>query len=289
MRRCDLHTHSNFSDGSCTPAEIIAEAQTRGVSAVALTDHNTAKGLSDFLLAGEGSGVECVAGVELTCEFKTREVHILALFLDESSYSVIEDITRAIAESKREKNIELVSALCRDGYNISYDEILRKYPKGNINRAHIASELVACGYVSSISEAFSGVLREGGEYYVPPQRPDAIEIIKKIDEICAVSVIAHPYLSLDEGELDEFLRLASHAGLDGMEVKYTKYDKATEEKAEERARAYDLLFSGGSDYHGSVKPGTVLGHGYGELFVPYEYYELLRTRAEEKKKRKFKI
>ena len=284
MKRCDLHIHSTYSDGSYTPKEIIEEAKAKGIDAVILTDHNTVRGMYEFLSAAEDAEQEYAVGVEFSCEFRGREVHLIAMFLDSCHYNDVERMTSELARAKREKNIELAAALARDGYNISYEELEKKYPYGNINRAHIAAALVDGGYVKSTSEAFEGVLSEGGGYYTPPTRLCAIELIKKIDSMRALSCIAHPYLSFDsDSELEEFLALACEAGLDAMETRYTKYDAQTQQKASDTARRFGLLESGGSDFHGSVKPGTELGYGYGELCVPYEFYEKLKARAIYKK------
>ena len=285
MKICDLHTHSDYSDGSFTPEEVAAEAVARGVSAVVLTDHNTLRGVDEFMCACGRAGVECASGVETTTDWRGREIHLVALFAESGRFSEIDELLGVLAKEKRRQNIELVNALCRDGYIISYGEIERANPKGNINRAHIANALLEHGYVSSIDEAFSGVLSEEAGYYTPPTRPDTIEMIKMIDEACAVSVVAHPYITLSDTELEEFLCEACPAGLDGMETRYTKYDAQTEKKASDTAHSFGILESGGSDFHGSVKPGTVLGHGYGSLCVPYEFFAALKARAEQKIKK----
>ena len=133
------------------------------------------------------------------------------------------------------------------------------------------------GYVSTAKEAFASLLSKSGGYYVAPKRPTAQEIIDFISSIGAVSVLAHPFLNLDDGEIVEFLSTTS--GLHGMECYYSTYDEATTKRALELVEQFSLLPSGGSDFHGAAKPGTELGVGKGNLQIPYEWYLALKAQA----------
>lgn len=277
MKICDLHTHSTFSDGSESPELLVSRAITNGIDAVALTDHNTVRGLPSFLCECKRQGIEGVAGVELSCEYDGREVHILALFLDEEYYPRIEALCADMARRKVESNRALIDALRTDGYRIeSFDEIYALSVHGNVNRAHIAESLIRAGYVSSVSEAFSGILSAERGYYVPPRRIDAIAAISLVRQIGAVSVLAHPYLNLTHSQLDSFLPKAKEAGLVGMETYYPEYDTETHALARWTAERYDLYESGGSDYHGQRKKERALSSADG-FYTPYELYETLKA------------
>ncbi len=274
---CDLHTHSNFSDGTYTPIELVKEAECKNISALALCDHNTTKGLKEFKSASKNSKVKIVCGVEFSTAYREKELHILGLFIDEKYFDYLENILEKYADLKEQSNINLVKNLNNKGYDISYQEIKSKSPSGKINRANIASMLVEKGYVKSINEAFKTLLHKNFGLYVPPKKISSFEVIKLLDKIRAISVLAHPFLNLNEKELREFLPLAVKSGLNSMETFYSKYDKETTLKAVKIAEEFNLLQSGGSDFHGKNKPDIKLGIGKGNLKIPYSVYEKLEN------------
>lgn len=276
--KCDLHTHSTFSDGTRTPAAIVDECVKIGLSAIALTDHNTVKGLYEFKNGAEGKNIECVSGVEISTDYKDKDVHIVGLFLNEERYHDVEVFLEKANERKRESTKKLINALSKDGYKIDYDEICQNHA-GQINRAVVASELMKKGYIPDIKSAFKTLLLENGGYYTPPKRIASEEAIEFLASIRAVSVLAHPYLTFSVSEADEFLRMAVSHGLMAMETRYSTYSEEISKIASETAKQYGLLESGGSDDHGDNKPHIHLGTGMGDLNVPYEFFEKLRARA----------
>jgi predicted metal-dependent phosphoesterase TrpH len=270
---CDLHTHSHFSDGTYSPTQLIEEAVAKGLSAIALTDHNTASGVTEFLAAAEGKPIMAIGGTELSCEHITShgavDVHVLALFLPESSYERIEERNADMMKRKKQSYLECERRLAEDGYIISYEELCKK--SINLpNRAAIAEELMRRGYVGSIKEAFSSLLASGGKYYHSPSYPSVTETLDFISELGAVPILAHPFLNLTEEELLTLLPEAKAHGLCGMEVFYSKYDEKTTTRSIEIAKKFGLALSGGSDFHGSRKPDIALGKGQGNLSVPNE-------------------
>ena len=275
-RFCDLHTHSCFSDGTATPEEIIDAATELGLGAVALTDHNTTTGLTRFLDYAEGKDIIAVPGVEVSCDTEYGEVHILGLGLRRESFSLLEGYLDVILKNKRESNGALIRALQKDGYKIDEDELLRAAGSGTFNRAHVAESLMRGGYVASIREAFDTLLKKGGKYYREPERIPALECIRYLRSLGARVILAHPLLNLTEDELCEFLPRATAAGLDGIEVLYTKYSESDVALSYKIADKYGLLYSGGSDYHGKRKPDTLLGRGYGNLYIPMNFYEEMK-------------
>lgn len=277
---CDLHVHSHFSDGTWPPAAIIAEAERIKLDAVALCDHNTVAGLPEFLAAGKNSPVETVPGIEFSTDYRGTELHILALFVKPEHYEAITRMMEDWKKRKEQSNIDLVAALNRAGYDLSYDTIQRK-SNGYINRAHIAAALTEAGYTESVQEAFKKLLNPGRGFYRPPEKLCAFDIIRFIKSIGAAAVLAHPFLNLEEAGLREFLREAVACGLDGMEVMYPKFSPEQAALAEKIAAEFGLLPSGGSDFHGENKPDIALGRGRGTLAVPKEWLEALRQRAEK--------
>ena len=275
-RACDLHTHSCFSDGTYTPEELILEAKKIGLSAIALTDHNTVAGLDEFILAGEKHGVEAVTGIELSTEWEGHELHILGLYIRNENYHRLLDLVSEMRERKEAAYRSCVASLRSAGYELDYDEIAAKC-QGQANRAHIARALVEGGYVSSPKEAFASLISPSGGHYTAPKYLDASEAIAFIKSIGAVAVWAHPYLSLSDDQVVRFLKIAKEAGLDAMEVLYSRYDEETTRLAKKRAEEFGILPSGGSDFHGPLKPDVSLGIGCGSLFVPEEILERLKS------------
>ena len=275
---CDLHVHSHFSDGTWSPEELVAEAERLGLDAVALCDHNTVDGVPRFMAAGQGSSVQTVAGIEFSTDFQGTELHILALFVQPEHYDTINAMMEDWKKKKEQSNIDLVAALNRAGYDISYAEI-REKGNGYINRAHIAAELTKKGYTESAQDAFKKLLNPSKGFYQPPEKLLAYDIIRFIKSIGAVAVLAHPFLNLDEAGLRSFLPKAVACGLDGMEVLYPKYKPEQTVLAERIAEEFGILGSGGSDFHGDNKPDIAMGSGRGTLAVPTEYLLKLRQRA----------
>ncbi len=274
---CDLHTHSTYSDGTYTPAQLIQAAQEAGLSAIVLSDHNTVAGLPLFLEAGQGSGVEAVPGVEFSTEYLGTELHILALYVEPCHYEEINKLLQDFLNRKDRSNSEMVQRLAQAGIVLDYEKIKHE-AAGNVNRAVIGAEMVRLGYCESVKKAFSDWLSPEKGFFIPPVRPDAFETIAFIKSMGAVAVLAHPFLNLKEQELRVFLRKAVPAGLDGMEVYYSTYDPQTTALAESIAEEFGILKSGGSDFHGQNKPDISIGVGRGNLAVPMHFLQALKTR-----------
>lgn len=272
---CDLHTHSHFSDGTCSPAQLIDQAERLGLAAIALTDHNTVAGLPDFLAAARGREVEAVPGCEFSTDYNGVELHILGLFIRPAHYETVTALLEQAQREKEQSNRNLVAALNEAGYELDYAQICSRC-SGQINRAHIAAELVEKGYFAAMQDAFRGPLSAKHGLYKPPKRIDAYACIRFIKSLGAVAVLAHPFLNLDEAELRAFLPQAVEAGLDGMEVAYSKYSPETTAAAYAVADDFGLKYSGGSDFHGGNKPEIAIGTGRGDLRIPASWLEDLK-------------
>jgi len=277
---CDLHTHSIYSDGSYSPAEIISEAKKLGLT-VALTDHNTVLGLPEFMREAEKQGVTAVPGIELSTEYNGKELHLIGLFIEPEHYETVKKLTETFLVFKEKSNIEMVERLNRDGYDIDYSEVKKMTANGNTNRAHVASVLVKKGYVKTVKEAFDTLLNEKIGYYIPPKRVNFFEGIKFFKNINALSILAHPFLELNEQELREMLPKAIDMGLIGIETRHSSFSEADFVLSHRIAEEYGLLESGGSDFHGSVKPTVLLGVSGGEFSIPVEIYDKLLDKYNE--------
>ena len=275
---CDLHTHSYFSDGTLSPSELIEKAEQAGLSAIVLSDHNTVAGVPEFLAAAQGKNLEAVPGIEFSTEYEGTELHILALYVKPCHYEAVTAVVQAFLNRKDQSNIKLVQRLNEAGLKLDYEKI-KADAAGSINRAVIGAEMVRLGYCESVKQAFSDWLSPKKGYYVPPLRPDAFETIRFIKSIGAVAVLAHPFLNLDEQRLRVFLQQAVKAGLDGMEVYYSLYSEETTALAKKIAAEFELLESGGSDFHGGNKPDISLGTGKGNLVIPMTLLEKLKTKC----------
>ena len=275
---CDLHTHTVHSDGTLTVRELVDAAIKAGISAIALTDHNTLSGLDEFISYTAERGIESAAGVEFSTSYGEIEFHVIGLFIDRGRFDEVTEFIGKFKERKTESNIALIQALARDGYAIDYDRLVAMTPDGYINRAHIASEMVRLGYADSIKDAFSRFLSESAGYYKPPVRNGFFETLDFIHSIGAVSILAHPLLQVSGEELRALLPEAVAHGLCAIETRYSLYSDEETSLSLSLAREFDLLESGGSDFHGENKPDHFLGTGKGNLCVPYSFYKKLKER-----------
>lgn len=270
MKYCDLHNHSVCSDGSLTPAELVAYAKEKGIDAIGLTDHNITAGLYEFEASCKKHGLDYIFGSELTTEYLGKEVHLLCLFISDKNVHRVNSFTNEQLENKLVSNIDLAKNLKNGGYSISFEELAQKYGK-NINRAHFARLLVDKGYVASTDEAFATFLKSGNGFYNPPARLSLIDAIRLVRGWGCVPVIAHPLLSITRDELEDVLPSAKEAGLIGMEVFYPKFSCEEREYLYKLCQKYSLVASGGSDYHGNMKSQGDLN----DAKAPYSCYEEL--------------
>lgn len=274
---CDLHVHSNYSDGTCSPAELISLAEEQQLSAIALCDHNTIDGLPDFLEVASNSTVRAIPGIEFSTDYQSTELHILGLFIQPQHYDRINELLAFYQQKKEESNLALANALRQAGYDIDYEAVKAK-TSGIPNRAHFSAVLIEKGYFSDRRECFQSILSSKNGLYTPPPRHDAFEMITFIQEIGAVSVLAHPFLSLSEEALRKFLAKAAPCGLDGMETVYSTYDETQTHLARAIAAEFGIKESGGSDFHGSNKPDISIGTGRGNLEIPIQFLHILESK-----------
>ncbi len=275
-RKIDLHVHSTASDGTLTPTELVAEAVRAGLSAFALTDHDTVNGIAEAKAAAAESSVELIPGVELSTEYKEKEVHIVGLFLDETDPKLLEHLAH-FRDNRDNRNQKMYQKLREEGFDITEEALREMFPDAVLTRAHVARFLLEKGYIKSISDAFEKYIGDGCRCYIAREKITPQESIGLIHEAGGIAVLAHPILyHMSDERLRELITDCKSCGLDGIEALYSTYQPGDERYIRRLADEYDLKLSGGSDFHGSNKPHIQLGSGMGHLFIPYEILENLR-------------
>lgn len=278
-RLMDMHTHTICSDGSVTPSELIALAKAGGASALAITDHDTVRGLAQGRAAAAQSGIEFVGGVEISADYQPGTMHILGYCLDEESLALkrtLDDLQRA----REERNPRIANRLQELGLDVDYDEVERLAAGKVVGRPHFARILVVRGYAASIQDAFDRFLAKGAAAYIEKKRLSPRDSIALIRDAGGVAVLAHPYqLKLSPGETDALIGELAAMGLDGIEAIYSRHSEQERKSYCEMAARYNLLVTGGSDFHGSYKPDISIVRGLGDLEVPYHLLEEVKARA----------
>ena len=279
MSRIDLHTHTTFSDGSFSPTELIDLAVQQHVDILAITDHDTTEGLLEAQDATKHLALELIPGVELSAQFQNREMHILGYFINLTDVK-FQSRLAALRSTRIDRIHQILDRLQSLGMPISFEEVEQASGTGTIGRPHIAGVLLAKGYVTSMKEAFEQLLGSRGKAYVQRVVPEAYEIIQWITDAGGIPVLAHPYW---EGYNKEDSATACETlvtqGLQGLEVFYGTFSARHISFNLGLARRFDLLMTGGSDFHGTMKPDIKLGKGRGALHVPPKVVEQLRIAA----------
>lgn len=274
----DLHIHSSFSDGTDTPAQIVRSAKQLGLAAIAITDHDTIDGVAEAEAAGLECGLEVIPGCEIAAETPYGEMHILAFWPDLENADFLQFL-----ESQRlmrhARNSEILEKLKKFAINIDLAELAANSggKLNSIGRPHIAKSLVSKKFALSIPDAFNKYLAAGRKAYVERKLMPPIEVFSVLKKAGATTIFAHPMalpapLSWFEEQIANFSNLGL---LDGLEAYHPEHDAAKLATTVGLAKKYKLLLSGGSDYHGKVKPTIYLGKGTGALRVPYRLLELL--------------
>ena len=282
MRAVDLHVHSLKSDGSLTPSELVDKALSLNLRAFALTDHDCTDGLPEAMEYAKDKDVEVIPGIELSTGYNGKDVHIVGLDIDYKNESLQKWLTdfRASRDLRNQKMCDKLRT--EAGIDISYETLKATDPGAVITRSHYAKFLFAHGYVKSIREAFDRYIGDHAKYYVPREKIDPGEAVKVILLSGGIPVLAHPVLyHLTKRQLSELVSMLKEAGLIGIEAIYSTYAPSDEREIKALAKEYDLAISGGSDYHGVVKPGLEMGTGYGKLFVPEEVLDNLRSKKKQ--------
>jgi hypothetical protein len=279
MDYVDLHVHSAASDGSLSPADLVAEARVQGLRAIALTDHDTAEGLNEALTAGAAQGLEVIPGIEISAEYKPGSMHILGLFIDHR-YPKLDEQLQVLKQARADRNPQIIANLQKLGLAITMEEVRALAGGGQVGRPHFAQVLVQKGYVAHFQEAFEKYIGNHGPAYVNKFRFSPREAITMINAAGGLASLAHPftleYTSI--GHLKMILEQLRDWGLAALEVYYPEHSPERQAVYKKLAQELGLLLTGGSDYHGVIKPEVKLGLVGPDQHVSYELVEKLKQR-----------
>jgi len=282
MNLIDLHTHTTASDGSLSPAELVNLARRLGLKAVAVTDHDTIAGLPEALAAGRALNYEAVPGIEISAEFRPGSMHILGYFIDPADLNLNQRLGE-LQQARRTRNIEMLGRLKTLGLKADMEDIEAAAGGGQIGRPHFARVMTAKGFVTEPNEAFELYLKRGRPAHVEKFRLGPAEALTLIRRAGGLPVLAHPATLRLNGldALEDLVAELKNQGLAGIEVYYSDHTRQMAEDFLALARKYDLLPTGGSDFHGENKPGVELGRGRGDLAVPYDFLAGLKQQKGE--------
>ncbi len=286
MRAIDLHVHSCYSDGTLRPETLIQKAAHIGLRAMALTDHDTMRGIPYATAEIQRLGLRpeeflLIPGIEVTAGYLGRDIHILGLFVNAEDTRLNALLETSLA-SRIRRNEEMLSRFQAAGISLTMEELMAGTEDSTITRAHFAKVLIAKGYAENREEAFAKYLCETSPFYLPRTYLDPKEVIDTLHGAGAFVSLAHPMLyPFTKEQLETLISKLKQYGLDGIETIYCTYTPEEEACVRRLADRYGLLLTGGSDYHGDNKPGLQLGTGYdGGLFVPETVLgEILRYQA----------
>lgn len=292
---CDLHMHSTASDGTASPRELAPLAKAAGLSAIALTDHDTTAGLAACAEACSELGIDFAPGIELSADptiakrsssrsepepdTRVGTLHILGLFIDAAS-DHLGDIQVRLREAREQRNPQIVENLAKLGVNIDYGEVIAEAGGHIIGRPHIAQVLLKKGYVKSIQDAFARYIGEGKAAYARKDRLHAEEAIAAIHEAGGLAILAHPVqLKMGDGDqLAHFIKQLKELGLDGIETRHSDHSAAQVNHFQSLAGRFNLVESGGSDYHGTRKAIEL-----GSQRVPRQVFDTLQATCKRDK------
>lgn len=275
----DLHVHSTFSDGSLTPAELVDEAVAKGITALALTDHDTLGGLPKFEEACRAKGMIGIPGVEISIEFKPGTLHVLGYFTDVGNApfaAALEDLR----DGRESRNLKILQKLNELGCDLSWEDVASLAGEDVVGRPHFAQAMIAKGFVKTKEDAFDRYLAKGKAAYLDRTRLTVTDSIRLIHGAGGIAVLAHPStLKVSRVELHRIVSELAAEGLDGIEAWYSEHTQDQQKAFAKLAEELGLILTGGSDFHGTSNPEIRLGQGFGNLNVPDELLEALYARA----------
>ena len=267
----DLHTHTIASDGTATPADVVTLALERGLSVIAITDHDSVEGIEEAIEAAEGTPLTVVPGVELSANTDdAHDLHILGFFLDHRSPALLESLSDLRAR-RVDRAKEMVDALTAAGYAVTLERVFAHSGKGAVGRSHIARALVDAGDVESVEHAFRDLIGRSGPFFIGKRLLSAVDAVGLIRAAGGVAVLAHPGVTRSDASIPELVE----AGLGGLEAFHAEHTQPDRDRYTGLAARLGLLVTGGSDFHGPGTKNTSLGAGG----CPDGAVEALRERA----------
>ena len=265
----DLHLHTNFSDGTYTPEELVERAAQLGLTAVALTDHDTVEGCARMSVAAQSAGLEFIPATELTAEFDGIELHLLGYFVDTQNPKLLAEMAR-FQQVRQERIREMVARLNRLDVPLRADAVFALANCRSPGRPHVGRALVMGGFCATLDEAFDRFLKKNRPAWVPKFKISALDAIALVHQAGGLAVMAHPGLN----RTDEIIPHLVSAHLDGLECFHTKHCPAASLHYVRLAQEFNLAITGGSDCHGLSKGKPLIG----TVKIPYHYVEELKAR-----------
>ena len=274
-RRVDFHTHSTRSDGMLTPTELVQHAKSIGLSAFALTDHDSVDGIEEAKQEANRIGIEFIPGIEFSAAEET-EIHVIGLYIDPENETLLNTINK-LKNSRKRRMEDICHKLRSMGFEITYDEAMNLGGGKFLGRAHIAKLMVQKGYCQTVQECFDKYIGLGKPAYSEKNELTATEAVKSIRAAGGLAFLAHPHQTkYDLNQLEELLLKLKAVGLNGLEGYYSEFTPEHIRDYRLLAQKLKLVFSGGSDFHGSMKPHIAMGSGKGNLYIPYYVLENIK-------------
>ncbi len=283
MKLIDLHSHTTASDGSLTPTELVNLAKERGLTALAITDHDTIAGIPEAIeRANSLKDLEIIPGVEISADYQ-GEIHILGYFLNIHDKKFLEQLKKYQA-IRDNRNTRMIEKFKNYNIHISMEDLLEVAKGDSIARPHFATILVKQGIVKDHKEAFKKYLSEGALCYVEKDNVHPAEAISVINENGGVAVLAHPVFlkAKTRSARKKVFNELKYLGLSGIEVYHSDHNEKDIQMFKELAEELGLCITGGSDFHGKPKPFINLGSGRGNLAISYQYLDCLYQKKMER-------
>ncbi len=274
QRFADLHIHTYYSDSTSSPEEVVAQAVQKGLSAIAITDHDVLDGINPTIAAAESHGLEVVPGVELSSMFEGKDVHILGYFVDQNKGPLAEKC-QVFLDGRMARMKQMISNLKTVGIdNIEIEEVCALTKSRAVGRPHLAAVMLQKGWITNMRGAFDKYLSEGMPGWAPKFEQTPFEAIDLIHQSGGLAVMAHPMLT----QKDELISRMAKAGLDGLEVYYPNCLPTVTTFYEKLGRKHKLFLTGGSDAHGAAKTYTWVG----KATIFYETVEEMKQTVENR-------
>ena len=278
MSFIDLHVHTTASDGTLSPKEVVELAANNDISVIAITDHDSVNGIKEAKDAARESKTEVVPGVEISCGYEGREIHVLGFFIDWND-QIFQERLHESKGGRDQRNDKMIALMRQDGIDISMEKL--KFGKEDtvVNRAHFARFLKENGYVKSNEEAFKKYVGDGCKYYLEREYVPAETAIEWIHEAGGIAFLAHPYLyHLKEPQVKKLVKDFKEMGGDGLEAYHSSVNQGQVNLLREYAKENNLMVSGGTDFHGANKPYIHLGVGKGNMRLTEHIYKKIKLR-----------
>lgn len=285
MKIVDLHAHTTASDGSYTPTELVRYAKKKGLSAIAITDHDTIAGVEEASIEGRKLGIRVIPGAELSTRMDDCDVHMTSLFVNCKNKQLIKRLDD-MAASRQERNYKMVDKLHEAGFQIDRSDLDALGEGKILARGHIAQILIARGYATELKEALRKYLSKGTPGYVQKEVLSPEECIQLVHDAGGLIFVAHLHQidPQDPEHCKDVARRLICMGADGLETQYCEFDDEWRQATEQIAQECGCLRSGGSDFHGAMKKGLDLACGYGDLQVPYTFLETMDAELARRQK-----